>query len=131
MLNDDFANFLLGSDATRNEYYWSINTGKHGDKAILVVPSETLVKTKYGYGLPISNNQIIWLKNWQISKNQMLNGVYHYYKDMGINTLVPIVINETYFKPSTAKTPFKKVVDITDFETACELGKRQNLETRW
>lgn len=130
MLKNDYAKFLLGNDCLTNENHWEINTGKHGEKCVICVPTNTLVKTKYGYGL-VLNKLIVWLKDWQISKYALVNGSFTYCNELPKDATVPIVVNEQYFNPHVATSEFKNFVNVTSFDELCKLAQIQNIRAWW
>ena len=103
---NNFQEFLFEGfelDVQSNKYIKSttrINDKR--DKLILFARDNVVFETRFGYGLNISADQIVWLKDWQVFKSSQAVDL----GDSKTRWLVgyEIVIDKKYFKPVPAKS---------------------------
>lgn len=52
-----------------NKYYTMKRFNDEEDKIVVKVSENQIIETKYGYALILNQNHVVFLKNWQVSKN--------------------------------------------------------------
>ena len=82
------------------------------DKIVVKVASSHLFKSKFGYGLILDENHVIWLKDWQVSDN--------YYG-------IEVLLDRKYFTPKEYGyfDEFCENPQNLQFETWLEAAKAQ------
>ena len=56
--------------------YWTMNrTSEDGNKIVVKVADSHIFESKYGYGLILDAHHVLWLKDWQVSRNYYGNEV--------------------------------------------------------
>lgn len=94
----DFDKFRFGDLRPRrdsNAYYEVDRINSAKDKIIVTVPSERVFQTKYGYGLILNADHVLWLKSWQVGRGKLWNGSRY---EVHTNVL----LQKNYFNPSKA-----------------------------
>lgn len=74
----DFNNFRfegLNHREASNKYFTMERVSEDENKIVVKVSAEHLFKTKYGFGLILNANHVIFLKDWQVSQNYFGNEV--------------------------------------------------------
>lgn len=75
-----------------NKYYEVDRINKSGDKIIVTVPNDRVFQTKYGYGLVLNADHVLWLKNWQVGQAKYFNG-------SGYDVQTNVLLQKQYFNP--------------------------------
>lgn len=86
-------------------------------KIVLRVPDERLIKTKYGYAFILNYHYAVFLKEWQVNKN---------------NFGIEVVLNKDYFLPKTfgCHPQFSGCFDNLKWENWVSLAKEQSEEDK-
>jgi hypothetical protein len=77
---DEFNKFRFGDfggtrDLSNNYLEIDKRTSADGNKCIVKVGDNHLIMTKYGYGLVLDKDHVVFLKDWQVSRNNYGNEV--------------------------------------------------------
>lgn len=84
----------LRASRLSNKYYQIDRVNAAKDKVVVNAADDQIFQTKYGYGLILNDENVLWLKNWQVDNG---NG-----RKSGTNVL----LQKNYFRPQ--KSSFKR-----------------------
>lgn len=116
MARKDFNDFRfegLNWKAASNKYLTMNRTNEDDTRIVVKVAESHLLKTRYGYGLILDCNHIVWLKDWQVSDN--------YYG-------IEVLLTKEYFnvKEWGAFDEFGEEPDSLNWETWVHTAKEQD-----
>ena len=101
----------------RSNQYWEIDRVNHlGNKIIVKVDDVHIFPTKYGYGLRLDDNYVVWLKDWQVNIN--------YYG-------TEVLLTEQYFIPKEFKSReyiFDEVSENRNWNTWLSIANEQQAQ---
>lgn len=98
-----------------NNYVRVNRVSDDGDKIIVNVSEEHLFNTRYGKGLILDENHVLWINNWQVNNNFRAKGN-------------EIVLDKKYFKPVDSTRSFDNFTeneDLLQWKTWVKLAKDQ------
>lgn len=72
---NDFRFNGLDYESYSNKYFTMNRISKDENKIVVKVANEHLIKTIFGYALILDENNVVFLKNWQVSENYFGNEV--------------------------------------------------------
>ena len=72
---NDFRFEGLNYREASNKYYTMERVSEDETKIVVKVADSHLFKSKYGYGLILNANHVVWLKDWQVSQNYYGNEI--------------------------------------------------------
>ena len=116
-----FNDFRFGGLNKRraSNQYWTMNRVSEDESKIVVkVADEHLLETRYGYALILDRNHVVFVKDWQVSKNYFGNEV---------------VLTKEYFNVKEWGTfnDFCENEEVLSWKHWLEIAKNQIVDVKW
>lgn len=122
---NDFNNYRfdgLNHNMQSNNYMTMDRISKDGDKVVVRVANSHIVDTKYGYGLVLNKDNVVYLKDWQVSKTNYGNEV---------------LLNKKYFTPKKSSRTFSdfdgstELLDFSSWQKAAKAQQKEGTNVKW